>query len=376
MIKNKSYKFRLEPNKEQACQINRNIGCSRKMYNLKLEEKLNNSRRKTEKEYKEKYSFLKEVDSVALQQARRDFQQACKNYYNRKKKGEKTSLKFKSKRDPKNSYRTQNINNSIKINGNRIKLPKVGWVKFRKSREVKGTIKNITVTRDILGIYRISILTEQEIPHKPKSDNEVGIDLGIKDFAIDSNGEKYFNPQYLRKYEYQLKKEQRKLSRKKHGSSNYFKQRQRLFKVHEKIRNMREDFLHKLSSKIISDNQVISLEDLSIENMKKNHKLAKSISDASWGKFARMLEYKADWYGRQFVKIDKFFPSSQLCSSCGNKNEGLTLSQRWWTCNMCGIEHDRDENAAKNVLHEGKRILSGRADHSSSSSNETVVSCW
>ena len=376
MIKNKSYKFRLEPNKQQAYQINKNIGCSRKMYNLKLEEKLNNSRRKTEREYKEKYSFLNEVDSVALQQARRDFQQACQNYYNRKKKGEKTSLKFKSKRNPKDSYRTNNQNNKIRINGNRIRIPKIGWVKFRKSREVKGKIKNITVTRDILGIYRISITTEQEIPYKPKSDNKIGIDLGIKDFAIDSDGEKYFNPQYLRRYEAKLKKEQRKLSRKKPGSSNYFKQRQRVFKVHEKIRNTREDFLHKLSSKIISDNQVIILEDLSIENMKKNHKLTKSISDASWGKFTRMLEYKADWYGRQFIKIDKFFPSSQLCSSCGNKNEGLTLSQRWWTCSMCGIEHDRDVNAEKNVLHEGKRILSGWVDHSSSSSNETVVSCW
>ena len=376
MIKNKSYKFRLEPNKEQACKINKNIGCSRKIYNLKLEEKLNNLRRKTEREYKEKYSFLEEADSVALQQARRDFQQACQNYYNRKKKGKKTSLRFKSKHNPKNSYRTLNKDNKIRIDGNRIRVPKVGWVKFRKSREVKGKIKNITVTRDILGIYRISILTEEDILHKPESNNEIGIDLGIKDFAIDSNGEKYFNPQYLRKYEAKLKKEQRKLSRKKFGSSNYFKQRQRVFKVHEKIRNVREDFLHKLSSKIISDNQVIILEDLSIENMKKNHKLAKSISDASWGKFARMLEYKADWYGRQLVKIDKFFPSSKLCSSCGNKNESLTLSQRWWTCSMCDVQHDRDINAAKNVLHEGKRIMSGRADRDSSSSNGAVVPCW
>ena len=318
---------------------------------------------------------MKKVDSVVLQQARRDFQQACKNYYTKRKKGEKTSLKFKSKRNPKDSYRTLN-NNYIKINGNRIRIPKVGWVKFKKSREVKGKIKNITVTRDILGIYHISITTEQDIPQKPKSDNEVGIDLGIKDFAIDSNGKKYFNPQYLRKYEEKLKKEQRKLSRKKPGSSNYFKQRQRVFKIHEKIKNTREDFLHKLSSKIINDNQVIILEDLSIDNMRKNHKLAKSISDVSWGKFARMLEYKADWYGRQFVKIDRFFPSTKLCSSCGNKHEGLTLSQRWWTCSMCGIEHDRDVNAAKNVLHEGKKLLSGRADRSSSSSNGTTVPCW
>ena len=182
-------------------------------------------------------------------------------------------------------------------------------------------------------------------------DTKTGVDIG---FAIDSNGERYFNPQYLRKYEDKLKKEKRKLSRKEPESSNYFKQRQQVLKIHKKIRNTREDFLHKMSSKITSENQAIIVEDLSTlstENMQENHNLF------SWSEFVRKLEYKADRYGRQLIKIDRSFPSNKLCSFCGNKNEDLTLSQQLWTCSMCSVEHDRDVNAAKNVLDEGKRIL-------------------
>jgi len=280
-----------------------------------------------------------------------------KNFFRKIKQKQKTSLKFKSKHNPKHSYRTVNISNSIRVEENKIRLPKLGLVKLKKSREIEGRIKSVTISKNILNNYYISILCEVDIEKLPKLNKNVGIDLGIKEFCITSDNKKEPNPKYLRKLELKLKKTQRILSRRKKGSKNRFKQQKKLFRIHEKIRNQRLDFLHKLSTKLISENQVICLEDLSVKNMVKNHKLAKSISDASWSKFVELLKYKADWYGRELVQIDKFFPSSKMCSNCGNIKKDLKLEDREYCCDCCNLVIDRDYNASLNILKEGLRIL-------------------
>ena len=331
---------------------------------------------KTEKDYKEEKDFLKEVDSIALQQSRIDLTNAYKNHFRKLKKKEKTSLRYKSKKNVKNSYRTININNSIRTESDRIKIPKLGFVRFKKSREINGDIKSITVSKNILNQYYISILVDEEINKLPESKNNIGIDLGLKDFAICSNGNIVDNPKYYREYEDKLAKEQKKLSHREKASNRYEEQRKKVFKVHQKIRNIREDFLHKLSTEIINENQVICLEDLNVKGMVKNPKLSKSISDASWSSFVRMLEYKSDWYGRTIIKIDRFFPSSKLCNNCNYKNNDLELKDRYWDCPSCGKHLDRDSNASLNILDEGLRLYKeNRRDGGDSSiMKETLVS--
>ena len=370
----KAYKFRLQPNKNQRILINKTIGCCRLIYNCMLYEKQNayeneieNFIPKTEKDYKQEKDFLKEVDSIALQQSRIDLTTSYKNHFRKLKKKEKTSLRYKSKKNVKNSYRTININNSIRTESNRIRIPKLGFVRFKKSREINGNIKSITVSKNILNQYHISILVDEEINKLPESKNNIGIDLGLKDFAICSNGNIVDNPRYYREYENKLAKEQRKLSHRDKASNRYEKQRKKVFRIHQKIRNIREDFLQKLSSKIINENQVICLEDLNVKGMVKNPKLSKSISDVSWSSFVRMLEYKSDWYGRTIIKIDRFFPSSKLCNNCNYKNNDLELKDRYWDCPSCGKHLDRDMNASFNILDEGLRLYKNRRDGGDSS---------
>ena len=366
-MKYKAFKFRLVPNREQQTQISKTLGCCRFLYNQMLEERQtkyksnNKTPCKTEKQYKENFSFLKEVDSVALQQTRIDLQTSYKNFFRKIKSKQKTSLRFKSKHNPKHSYRTVSIKTTkgynIRVKDNTIKLPKLGFVKFKKSREIQGKIKSVIISKNILGRYYISVLCEVDIETLPKLDTQIGIDLGLKEFCITSDNEFVSNPMYLRKSEEKLKKAQRILSHRIRGSKGRFKQQKKLFKIHEKIRNQRLDFLHKLSTKLISENQVICLEDLQVKNMVKNHCLAKSISDVSWSKFVELLKYKSDWYGRELVQIDKFFPSSKTCSNCGNIKKDLTLKDRVYNCSACGRTIDRDYNAALNILREGLRIL-------------------
>lgn len=250
----------------------------------------------------------------------------------------------------------------------------MGFVKFRKSKEISGIIKSVTISKNILNRYYISVLCRTEIENFPELDAKIGIDVGLKDFCITSNNEFVSNPKYLRTLELKLKKAQKILSKRAKGGKNRFKQQKRVFKIHEKIRNQRLDFLHKLSTKLINENQVICLEDLQVKNMVKNHYLAKSISDASWSKFIELLKYKADWYGRNLIQIDKFFPSSKLCSNCGSAKKDLTLKDREYYCSSCGITIDRDYNASLNILNEGLKILnSGWDDRDSLPNIQTLV---
>lgn len=375
----KGLEIRLYPSKEQRVLIDRTLGCSRFVYNhvlaLKKElwEDYKLSFNPNLKSFKEEWKFLTKVPSQALANSYMDCMAAFNNFFNHlygKSKAKQSFPKF-HKKGQKDSFRIAATKTSkgydIRIEDyEHIKVPKFGNIKFRNYNGIdwsKVHIYNITIKKTPTNKYFASLCCELPEPEYVETKfNACGFDLGIKDFAIFDSGEVIENPKYYRKTEYRIKKTQRVLSKCKKFSKNYKKVQLKLAKLHEKIRNQRKDFQHKWSRQIVNENQVIVSEDLNVKGMLKNHKLAKSISDASFGSFCKMISYKANEQQRQYIKIDTFYPSSKICHCCGFKYKGLKLEERFWTCPECGTYLDRDENAAINILNEGLRILSRDTD--------------
>ncbi len=361
---NKGIKFRAYPNKEQQNLINKTFGCCRLIYNKALAMRkdafangqkigyVQTSAMITELKKQEDFVFLKDVDSIALQQSVRDLDRGFQNFFAKRAR----YPQFKSKHSNHQSYRTINQSSNIRIIGKYIKLPKLGYVKIKPSMEVEH-INNATIKRTPTGKYFVVLNVDFEPEPLPNNGRSIGIDAGIKDFYSDSNGNTVSNPKYLEKSMSKLIREQRRLSRKQKGSNNRNKQRIRVAKVHEKVANQRNDFLQKQSTMLISENQTICIEDLNIKGMLRNHRLAKAIASVSWSKFFGMLGYKAVWYGNNIIKVPTMYPSSQTCSCCGYKNPLVkNLAIRSWECPQCHTKHNRDTNASINILNKGLSI--------------------
>lgn len=355
-------RIRLYPNAAQRQSLAKQFGCARFVYNEALTE--------TQRLYKEtgkglayesmcvrlpklklEHDWLGEATAQVLQQSVRNLSRAFVNFF--EKRG--NYPRFKSKHGPQSIQFPQ----FVRLDRNRIKLPKTGMVKCVVHREIIGKIKTVTVSKTACGHYYASVLTEdaREMPPVSADGPAIGIDVGLIDFAVTSNGQHFANPHHLRKAEKNLKRKQQKLSRKKKESNSRNKARRLVARVHERVTNARKDFLHKVSRKLVNENQVIAVEDLCVKGMVRNPNLAKSISDAGWGMFSRFVEYKAARDGKLFVKTNRWFPSSKTCHVCGMIHDGMDLSVRRWICKECGSVHDRDENAAANIRDEAERMI-------------------
>lgn len=366
-----SYRFRIYPNVEQENLIVRTFGCCRFVFNHYLAQRMEayqatgksptrfmQDKDLTILKQQEETNWLKEVDKCALQNTLKQLDSAYQHFFRRVKEGKKPGFPhFKSKKQKRQSYQT---NSNIKVLEGAVQLPKLGKVKCRISRAVQGRILSATVSRSASGKYYVSLCCRlvQDLPKLPSTGAVIGLDLGIKSYAVTSDAIEYDNPKYLKQSEKKLKRLQRQLSRKTKGSANWEKARIQVARCHEHIANQRRDMQQKLSTNIVRENDVICVENLAPKNLMRNHKLAKAIADAAWFEFRRQISYKAEWYGKQLAMVDRFFPSSQLCSCCGTKWEGTkNLKVRKWTCPCCNTELDRDTSAAVNILREGLRLL-------------------
>lgn len=373
MVIKKAYKFRLYPNKEQQELINKTIGCCRFVANFAIAQQkkeediwvktnelvqlgfLSTNNYKTKffnkmqsikdiVQLKKNYTWLKEVDSIALQASVENVADAYARYY--KKQNDKP--KFKSKKNPVQSYTTKCTNGNIKILDRYIKLPKLGMVRFANSQEVTGIIKRATIRRNPSGKYFVTILVETELKQFNRTGSAVGIDVGLVRFATLSNGVQYDNPKFFQKLERKLIKEQRILSRRKIGGSNWNKQRIKVAKIHEKISNAREDYLHKISTNIVKNHDIIGMEDLKVNKMLQEKQLAKTISEASWYQFRTMIDYKCEWHNKKLVLVKPNY-TSQRCNACGHIEKDNRISQSKFVCKSCGHTDNADVNAAKNI---------------------------
>jgi putative transposase len=361
----KSFKFRIYPNKDQEVLLAKHFGACRFVFNHYLDKRketyledkkslnyYDNANDLTQFKKDENFNWLKEINSQSLQSSLRNLDTAYGKFFRKQTK----FPRFKSKYD-KQSFK---IPQSVSIEDDKLIIPKFkGGIKINLHQEINGEILFATISKSTTGKYYVSITCEVNYKPFDKTGSKVGIDTGIKDLAILSDVTTYENIKTLKKNLKKVKYNQRQLSKKVKGSSSRNKQKQKLAITHEKITNVRKDYLHKVSTEIVKNHDIISVEDLAVKNIMKNHKLAQAMSDVSLGTFYSMLEYKCDWNDKQFVKIGRFFPSSKMCSNCGWINQDLTLNIREWTCPSCGETHDRDFNASKNILKQGLKILSG-----------------
>lgn len=362
----KSYKYRLYPTKTQQAYLVEVFGSVRFVWNH-LVNNFNEysiigpNRQCTEKILKTEYPFLNNSISYALQQKRMDFEETKSQFFNKSRKKKLGVMKFKKKGVSKDSFRIPGqalrYNKCINFDTKTLKIPKMAPIKVVIDREFTGIVKSVTISKNKVNQYFVSVLVEEEQKCLQNTGNAIGIDLGLKDLMIFNDGTKVLNPKWFRKSQSKLKKQQKHLSRKVKGSRRYEKQRLKVAKIHNKISNQRDWYLHNISTWIVRNNDIIITEDLNVSGMVRNHKLAKSISDASWSSFTNMLKYKSTWYGRTFHQIDRYFASSKTCGCCGHKLESMNLDVREWNCPGCGTYHDRDLNAAKNILNEGLKDL-------------------
>ena len=361
----RTYRYRFYPTGEQRDSLARTFGCARYVYNWGLETRTNAyhgdgtnlnypalCKRLTALKAQEATSWLRDVSSVVLQQSLRNLERAYTNFF--EKRANYPSFKRKGRRQSATytggGFRFDAERRTLKIAKQRAPL------KIRWSRPPEGQIVKVTVTLDPSGRYHVCLHCRCDVAPLPKTGNSIGVDLGLNDVVVTSSGFHSGNPKYLRSDYRKLRRAQKALSRKQKGSSNRGKARRRVARVHARIADRRNDFLHKLTTRLVRENQTIYAESLNVKGMMKNHNLAHSIAGASWGEIVRLLKYKAEWYGRTLVKVDRWFPSSKRCSVCGHVKEAMPLSVRRWTCEECHAEHDRDENAAKNILGVGQTL--------------------